>query len=79
MTPEVFVRPDEAAGQGPPTLERSLPASDQQHLQALLADGEDHQVDRHGEGRESARVVVGHGLSLTAYRLSDEKQSSVST
>src|SRR5262245_4253199 len=40
-----FVNIHETAGQGPPPLERLLPAPDEQNFQIVFGDGEDHQID----------------------------------
>jgi hypothetical protein len=58
---DALARPQEAAGQGELAGERRVPALDQQHLEAAVAHGEDHQVDGQAQGLV---VTSGHGTLL---------------
>ena len=54
-----LVRPLEAARRRPHPLERRLASPDEQSLEQPFGHRQDHDVDRHGERREGARVVAG--------------------
>ena len=59
----------EASGDRPHVLERRLATSDEQHVQHPAGHGQDHDVDRDGEGWELGWVVaggrVGFGVLVT--------------
>ena len=50
---QVFIRLDQAARQGPTSLERRVSSLDEQDFETPTANREDHDVGRHGQGRQA--------------------------
>jgi hypothetical protein len=69
---QVFVGVNEPPGQGQAVGERGFAASNQQDMESILADGEDDQVNRDGEGWEPRRRRAGGLHDGSIYRHLDE-------
>ena len=60
---QALARELEASWRRPHPEERGLSPTDEQHLEGSVDDGQDHDVDRHGERREPPGVVAVQGAS----------------